>query len=641
MYRSQSTAHKKAESILHEIYRPILRGYFAAFALYYFAMFPTHLLYFTGLERIQMGSLSFIAGLIGTYGFVRLRKPAHPDHSAAIFMVMNISVVFNVMAALTINFQPEKLTYFIMMVMVFGLASSNLRHSFLSIGLALLAMLYFLPRADASTDLVYAFLTFAAAMASLSIAYLLRNSIMDIAKAKLAAQGQLEEAKVIGQELREKSLSDSLTKLPNRRAFFGALRNSLTRVAASQVSNDNSERGWLMLIDLDGFKTVNDIHGHMTGDALLQEVSQRLKLCTGQGTHVSRMGGDEFNVLLTSAQDDEEIRARCEAWLMALSKPYAIDGRHVQISASIGCKELEPGVSSRAQISQADYALMVAKKQGKNRVVIFNDDHALQAEAQHEVERALRNANLADEITLVFQPQFDLAKNQIVRAEALARWESPSIGNVEPRRFIRIAEESGLITGITLTVAQKAFAALTQWDDPLPISVNLSSFDLMSDPTITQIIKLATDYAIDPSLVEFEVTETAMMADFDKANANLRKLTAHGFTIALDDFGTGYSNFSYLRALPIQKLKVDCSFLDNPSDPLTSQILNSLAGMSRVLGLSCLIEGVEDEIDLLIAKRSGVELIQGFYIGEPMLAEELHRMRAAQPRDLPPHAVNA
>ncbi len=642
MFRSQSTATGKADSILHDIYRPILRGYFGAFALYYFAMFPTHLLYFTGFERVQMGSLSVIAGSIGLYGFLKLRRPTLPDWTEAVFIAMNISVVCNVIAALTINFQPAKLTYFIMMVMVFGLASVNLRQSLLSIGLAMLAMLYFLPRVDAGTYLVFGFLTFAAALASLSIAYLLRRSITDIAEAKLQAQSQLEEARIVGQDLREKSLSDSLTKLPNRRAFFSALRKAMANLSdASEAEETETASSWLILVDLDGFKAVNDIHGHLTGDALLQEVAQRLNMCTGVNAHVCRMGGDEFSVLLTSEQTEDGTRTRCESWLTALSRPYVIDGRHVQISASIGCKQLEPGKSSRAQISQADYALMVAKKQGKNRVVIFNDDHALQAEARHEVERALRKADLAAEIALVFQPQFDLSSEQIVRAEALARWDSPIIGKIEPQRFIRIAEESGLITGITLTVAEKAFAALRRWKDPLPISINLSSFDLMSDPTIDQLIGLAKYHAIDPSMIEFEVTETAMMADFDKANANLRKLTATGFTIALDDFGTGYSNFSYLRALPIQKLKVDRSFLDNPGDPLTSKILNSLAGMSRVLGLTCLIEGVEDELDLLIAKRSGVDLIQGYYFGQPMGEDELHALRQARSRPQPPSAVSA
>jgi len=615
---------KRAASILQEIYRPVLRGYFCAFALYYVVMLPTHLVYYSGLDKLKMGALCSLAAAFGLVCAWVLRKPTTPMRTAIMLLTMNVLVVANVVASLSIEMQPAKLTYFIIMVMVFGLASISLRQSLLSISMALTAMLFFLPKVDPATYLVYAFLTFAAALASLAIAFFLRKSIMDIARAKVAADHQLGEASVLTTELREKSLSDSLTQLPNRRAFFGALRRTVSqREDAIAAGEELSDTTWLVLVDLDGFKAVNDLHGHMTGDTLLQEVSQRLKICTGKGVHVSRMGGDEFNVILTTDQSEHEVRERIENWLHALSRPYKIEGRHVRISASIGCKKLDLDQTVREQISLADYALIVAKKQGKNRLVIFNDEHALQAKARHDIERALRKADLASEITLVFQPQYDVHRDAIVRAEALARWDSPITGKIEPRQFIRIAEESGLITGITLTVAEKAFAELSSWAKPLPISMNLSSFDLMSDPTIEQLVELAERFGIQPELVEFEVTETAMMADFDKAKANLKRLTNAGFTIALDDFGTGYSNFSYLRALPIQKLKVDRSFLDNPGDPLTAKILHSLAGMSRVLGLECLIEGVEDELDLLLAKQAGVDLIQGYYFGKPMPAEEL------------------
>lgn len=212
------------------------------------------------------------------------------------------------------------------------------------------------------------------------------------------------------------------------------------------------------------------------------------------------------------------------------------------------------------------------------------------------------------------------------------------MGHVGPDRFIKVAEESGLITDITLTVVEKALKELKSWNRPIPLSINLSSHDLVSDPMIDQIIAKSVSLDVEPSLVEFEVTETAMLADFEKAAANLDRLAQAGFSIALDDFGTGYSNFNYLRSLPITKLKVDRSFLENPGDPMTEKILFSLAGMARTLGVHCLLEGVEDELDLLTAKRVGAESVQGFLFGKPMSAEELQAVvtgeRAqAEPRD--------
>jgi len=212
------------------------------------------------------------------------------------------------------------------------------------------------------------------------------------------------------------------------------------------------------------------------------------------------------------------------------------------------------------------------------------------------------------------------------------------VGTVQPGKFIQIAEESGLIAGVTLAVVEKAFGKLASWPRPVPIAINLSSHDLISEMIIDAIIKQAEELSIDSSLVEFEVTETAMMTDFEVATRNLERLSAAGFTIALDDFGTGYSNFNYLRTLPIGKLKVDRSFMENPGDPMTEKVLFSLAGMARTLGVHCLLEGVEDEVDLLMAKRVGADAVQGFLFGEPMSADALQSQLQQGAKEVaPPH----
>ncbi|WP_298465075.1 EAL domain-containing protein [uncultured Erythrobacter sp.] len=619
---SSARLSSKAAAAVREIYRPILRGYFTIFALYYTILTPFNYWYLAGIELILLVSASVIAAVVGGFGCWYMRKPAPAHRVELLLIAMNLAAVGNVLIGLNIEFAPEKLTYFVIMAMLFALASVNFRQSALSIGFSSLALISFFPRLDSATLSAYAFLTFGAAMASLAIAFFLRKAVTKIADAKIETEEELEKARIVSEDMREKSLSDSLTMLPNRRAFFATLRKTMRE----QNSTHPSDSIWLMLVDLDGFKTVNDIHGHLTGDLLLKQVAGRLELFAGEDIHVSRMGGDEFNMIFAGQVGEDEIRSRCDVLLKLLAETYIIDGRHIRISCSVGCKQMDLSESMRSQISQADYALMVAKRQGRNCAVLFDDVHAKQAQARYEIEQALRCADLPKEIDLVFQPQINLGSNAMVRAEALARWTSPNVGKIEPLQFIKIAEESGLITGITLVVVEKALSQLREWPEPIALSINLSGYDLISDPTIDQIIDLVKNYGTDPKLIEFEVTETAMMGDFDKATANLNRLADLGFSIALDDFGTGYSNFSYLRALPIEKLKVDRSFIQDPSDPMTEKILSSLAGMARILGVHCLLEGVEDEIELLMAKRVGAESVQGYYFGEPMSATDLLKL---------------
>ncbi|MEL7453278.1 MAG: EAL domain-containing protein [Pseudomonadota bacterium] len=631
------------ESAVDEIYRPILRGYFAVFAAYYIAMSPSHLWMLTGFDRIAMASAALIAAIVGVFGFTWLRHIRSPSKVLSLLLAMNLLVVLNVVIALNIEFRAEKLTYFIIMAMLFALASTSFIQSVISIALAALAFGTFMPRIDYAAFVSYAFLAFGAAMASLAIAFFLRKAITYIAAAKTRAEHELEyiadakkivddelkDARLVGEQMRQRSLLDSLTGLPNRRAFFEALRKARGDAPKDKsIAHKPPHSVWLILVDLDGFKAVNDIHGHLIGDLLLKQVADRLSSFASEDLHISRMGGDEFNIVLSTSLEEQGVKGLCTEILDALDQPYVIEGRHVRVSGSIGCKRFEADEQSRSQIRQADYALMAAKKQGKNCCVVFDDHLAADADARYQVEAALRQADLEAELHLVFQPQFDLRTGTFERAEVLSRWSSPVVGHVSPDRFIKIAEESGLITDITLTVVEKALRELKSWQQPIPLSINLSSHDLISDPMIDQIIARSAHLNIDPSLVEFEVTETAMLADFEKATANLERMAQAGFSIALDDFGTGYSNFNYLRSLPITKLKVDRSFLENPADPMTEKILFSLAGMARTLGVRCLLEGVEDELDLLTAKRVGAESVQGFLFGKPMSAEELQTIVA-------------
>ena len=607
----------EAATTVQEIYRPLLRFYFGIFAAYYLVVLPTHFADYSGTEKVVMVVAASVAAGIGIYGLWRLRLPMQVERAEWLAMAMNVLVITNVHLALTINFNSAKLVYFVIIAMAFSLASVSFRQAVTSIGLATISFATFLPDLDRETYTTFAFLALAAAMASLSISHLLRSAVEGISRSKTEAEQQLFDARKLESELRAQSLSDSLTGLPNRRAFFNHLKEAIENVGGG-------EKAWLILVDLDGFKGVNDVHGHLTGDLLLKEVAKRLRCFGDEGASVSRMGGDEFNIVWQTQAGHRDVHRECCRLLGALCEPYRIDDRNVRISASIGYRLIDAESGTRKLITQADFALMEAKKRGRNQAIMFNSELELQARERWDIEQALRTADLSSELDIVFQPQIHLASDQITRAEILVRWKNPEVGGIEPRYFITIAEESGLITGITLIVIRKAFEELSRWPRPLPVSINLSNHDIISDTTIDAVIELAEEFGISGELVEFEVTETAMMADLDKAVANLERLKERGFPIALDDFGTGYSNFSHLRALPISKLKVDRSFLENPGDPMTEKILTSLAGMARILGVHCLLEGVEDEIGLLMAKRAGAESIQGYLFGRPMTASELH-----------------
>ena len=612
--------------LVRELYRPILRGYFAVFALYYAIMSALNYASLSGWDQFYLLGASLFAGATGVMGVVLTGKPLPASKLNLALTAMNFQVVANVAIALNVDFAADKMTYFMIMSMLFALASVSFRQSALSIAIAMLALVQFLPLLDSAAMQTYSYLILATVMASTSTAFFLRKAINNIAESKIEAEERLEDVRVVTNELREKSMSDSLTGLPNRRAFFAELESRIGE-AASLRKDDGV---WLLLMDLDGFKAVNDIHGHQTGDKLLQKVADRLCERKPDDMHISRMGGDEFNIIATGGLSEDQIRLRCEKLLDRISQTYLIDGRSVKVSCSIGYIRLDPAVDHHTQINYADYALIVAKKQGKNRAVQFDEVHAKEAGVRFRIENALRQAKLEEEMEIVFQPQFRLGTNELISAEVLVRWHNESVGEIEPQRFIEIAEESGLITGITLFVVKRALAEMKSWDQTIPLSINLSSHDLISEPTVDQIIEMVEQSGIDPTLIEFEVTETGMMADLERASMNLGRLAQAGFSIALDDFGTGYSNFSYLRALPIDKLKIDRSFIQSPGDPMTEKILTSLVGMAQVLGVHCLLEGVENEVSLLMAKRAGAELVQGYLFGKPMPSDDLLALASDQ-----------
>ncbi len=606
---------KSTNDAVAEASRPIILGYLGLAGLYYATMVPVHFQALNGMDRVTMVLVSLTATLVMIAGWIKLRTPLRANMLELIAAAANISVFANVMFAMHVNNDPANLVYFVMMAMCFAFTSVSMRMSVGSIAVVLASLHYELSVYYPDQKNTYGYIAFAAAIASLCVTTFIRRAIAAAVSAKETAEQRLGKAERLSEKMRQRSLSDSLTGLPNRRAFFDVLNERIG-------NKDPLIKDWLVLLDLDGFKMVNDVYGHIMGDKLLKAVTLRLTDYCGSKAHVSRMGGDEFNFVLFDVKDNQDCENWCEGLLQKIAEPYDIEDRLIQISASIGSIHIDASGETGMLIRNGDYALLHAKKHGKNRVTVFTDEHAKAAMQRFEIEDALRSADFASEIEILFQPQFDLGQNQVLRAEALARWDSPDLGRVEPDRFIKIAEESGLISKITMAVLMKAIEALKSWENPVPLSINLSGHDLLSNQIMSEIIEVLAKSDLDPALLEFEITETAMMADTEKASANLTRLSALGYSVALDDFGTGYSNFNYLRELPINKLKVDRSFVRDIGNPMTEKILHSLAVTASALGVDCLLEGIEDELQLIMAKRVGATSVQGYYFGKPMSDEQ-------------------
>jgi diguanylate cyclase (GGDEF)-like protein len=599
-----------------EANRPIVQGYSVLAAIYYLCMAPVHFFALSGQNQIIMVLASLGATVVAAMGWKRSRQKVSGGTLEAIGAAVNFAVYANVMLALHTNYDSNNLVYFPMMALGFAFTSVSIRMAIVSISLVLGSLVYELATHFPGENIAYEYIGFATAITGLALVIFLRHAITTAIDAKNHAEGKLVEAGKLNEQMRKRAMSDSLTGLPNRRAFFNILKQPATPQPGGQQT-------WLVALDLDGFKMVNDVYGHLVGDELLKAVTRRMTRYGGDAAMISRIGGDEFNIILNGVADEKECEAWCNALLEDIARPYDVEGRLIQLSASVGCTKLREGEDNTVTIRNADYALIHAKKNGKNRTVVFTQDHEKNARERFEIEDALRVADFSKEVEVLFQPQVNLAQEQVISAEVLVRWDSPNLGRIEPDRFISIAEECGLISKVTLAVLDRAIKALQSWDDPIPLSINLSGHDLLSNQVVDEIVEMLQASGLPSSLIEFEVTETAMMADTQKACDNLNRLSELGYSVALDDFGTGYSNFNYLRELPIDKLKVDRSFVKDIGNPMTEKILHSLTVTANALGVDCLIEGVEDEIQLVMAKRVGVGMAQGYMFGKPMTSEQL------------------
>ena len=446
----------------------------------------------------------------------------------------------------------------------------------------------------------------------------------------LCVMRDVSEQKVAERNLAYLANYDSLTGLPNRVLFRKRLAQAMQR------ADQHVQLMALMFLDLDRFKTVNDSLGHQSGDELLQQVAKRLAGClrgrdtVGRGVRkgqadsmVSRLGGDEFTLIVEGVSNVEEITRIAQRVLDEFAQPFLLDEHEIVVSVSIGITVYPFDDKSLDDlIRDADAAMYRAKEQGRNNFQFYADDLNVNAIESLWTEAELRQALERDQFELVYQPKLDIRKGTINGAEALLRWNSPRLGQVQPVRFIPILEDTGLIVPVGLWVLRTACAQAAAWNRAgmdLNIAVNLSSRQFRDESLIAKISAALEDSGLPASKLELEVTESLLMEDSTRSEATLDRIKQMGVRISIDDFGTGYSSLAYLKRFPLNTLKIDRSFVrDIGIDQDDTAIVLAVIALAQSLRISVVAEGVETAEQLAFLRGTQCEEAQGYLIGRPL-----------------------
>ncbi|MFH1493713.1 MAG: EAL domain-containing protein [Pseudomonadota bacterium] len=435
----------------------------------------------------------------------------------------------------------------------------------------------------------------------------------------------ITERKSHEEQLAHQATHDSLTGLANR-----TILNDRIGLLIERAVREKSAIA-LLLLDLDRFKEINDSLGHGAGDELLQDMATLLSDLMRDSDTVARLGGDEFVILVEMNTADSAIPV-AQKILEALKEPFSISGREVFASTSIGIS-LYPkdGASGEELLKNADVAMYLAKKQGRNTFRFYNEGMNTSSTERLNLETSLRHAVDNGELLLYYQPQVNLHSGEIIGAEALIRWQHPEMGMVSPAKFIPLAEETGLIFPIGEWVMRTACSQLKSWQDAgvmtPTVAVNLSAHQFRQRQLVKMTTGVLLDSGIDARYLELEMTESAVMEDADRVIKVLRELKDTGATISIDDFGTGYSSLSYLKQFAIDKLKVDQSFVrEITRDPGDAAIVVAVITMAHSLGLSVIAEGVETEGQLEYLRNHGCDEMQGYYFSRPVPAGDFEQM---------------
>ncbi|GAO37010.1 hypothetical protein SCT_2425 [Sulfuricella sp. T08] len=420
---------------------------------------------------------------------------------------------------------------------------------------------------------------------------------------------------------------DALTGLHNRQYFIEHLQKRMNSL------NESGEFSYLLLIDLDHFKNVNDSLGHDVGDRLLQSVVSRLQERVPKGCIVARLGGDEFIIAGSDFVDREECERAAleisEQLIARLKETYVVDQHHLYISASIGVSILSNRIANaHSFIKEADIAMYEVKAKGRDGVFMFNEEMSSRVESHLEIERLLHFALAKDEITLHFQPQID-REGRIIGAESLARWNNPTLGSVSPAQFIPIAEQTGLIVELGRHILETGFRTLREWRDEGiyldQFSINISMRQFTHHAFVAQVEDLVQRYLDDELCCKliFEITESIVAEDINRVISVMNRLKESGIRFSMDDFGTGYSSLSYLNRLPLDEIKIDRAFVGALDQKEGDRVMVvTILNMANILKLKIVAEGVEtaEQLDFLL--RYDCHIFQGYYYSKPLPKEQ-------------------
>jgi len=450
------------------------------------------------------------------------------------------------------------------------------------------------------------------------------QQVKDLKRINAALETEIMERRQAEERAHELATRDPLTGLMNRRSLTEHLEHAIFRSAR------HGQRLALLFLDMDKFKSINDAHGHHAGDELLQQAAERIRRAVRESDIVARLGGDEFVVLMEDLPSYAAAGEVANKIVKAISTSFDVDGQTVRTSASVGISLYpQDGTTMQALMRSADLAMYHAKQENRGGAQFFHDElNARMIERallEHELQHALEN----DEFELYYQPKVDAASGRTVGLEALLRWHHPRLGLLSGGQFIPAATDTKQVVPIGEWVISAACAQARRWQDEghplpgIPIAVNIAIPQIYAD--LPEVIANALRrYEIPPSSLQLEITESLVIRDVEKATAVLRQISDTGISIAIDDFGTGYSSLSVLKALPIDILKIDQSFVrDLGKDLGDNAIVEAIIDMARALAMHVVAEGVETEQQLNILRELGCDEHQGYFYSKPLPADVL------------------
>lgn len=446
----------------------------------------------------------------------------------------------------------------------------------------------------------------------------------------LTSSVDVSQRKRLEAHLRHLAHHDQLTDLPNRTLLNERLRALVAR------ARRGDQLFALHLIDLDGFKRINDMLGHSAGDRLLRDIADRLRAGMRESDLIARLGGDEFAILQADVGNAEDAANFAQRILDVVGFCSPAEDLTLTTSASIGVViHPKDGADAEELLKNADMAMYRAKRDGGNLFCFYAADMQTRARQEAQLDAELKLAVQERQFLLYYQPQNDLKTNAIVGAEALLRWRRPGQGVVAPGVFLARMEENGLIVPASEWVLETACAEARSWQAltsrPLRVSVNLSPIQFQKRTVPLQVARVLADVGLDGRLLDLELTESIVMHDIDAVAIDLRHLQQLGVNISIDDFGVGYSSLSYVKRFPVNRIKIDQCFVRNlTEDPNDLAIVRAIIALARSLNLQVVAEGVETEIQLARIREEGCDEAQGYYFGKPMPAEDFRALIAAR-----------